>query len=403
MTTETVPDHPCLPGGLIPLDQWTSPGTSVQKTLRSAFRDIVKQLRAGLSPEEQAFKRLDDLPALSIRELERFAPEPGTKELAVAVLRHLEALQQASTHNRQLRFLVITPFSGIPEALRATHRRVISPPDNLLMSGQDAANWWDEQLQDDDWVIPELANFWLRHRSGLSLLKEFFARVALDDAGKGIVGCSSWCWAFWIQYLPELHVGPITLSPLTGERLTRWLDYLAAGEGGQAVAARMTHDGRPVLPPPVDDSDREYSSFSQDLANLARGNRGVSLAIWQRALRARPEEDSEAEDQEGQPANGPRCWVAPLEQLSLPAVPQSSGEQPGHILHALLLHDGLTREQLEIVVGISGQEVSLTLARFIRADLIIQDAQTKVFWLTPLGYPAVRKYLQARGYPVDGF
>ncbi|WP_303290530.1 helix-turn-helix domain-containing protein [Marinobacter sp. SS5-14b] len=401
MTTETVQDNPCLPGGLIPLDQWKMPETSVHKTVRGVFKDIVRQLRVGISPEEQAFESLDDLPALSSHKLSRYAPEPDAGQLADTLNQQIAELQMASSHPRKVSFIVAPPFSGVAQALATTKRRVITPPDNLLMSEQDVSGWWDEQLGGDSWVVPELADFWLRHRSGLSLLKAFFARVAVEEAGDGLVGCSSWCWQFWCQYLPELHVGPITLAPLTGERLTHWLDYLAAGDGRRQLTARMTHDGRHVLPPPSDDPSVKYSSFSNDLACMARGNRGVALAIWQRALRAKPEENAEHEGET--PTNGPKCWVTPLEQLSLPAVPQSAGRQPGHILHALLLHSGLTADQLALVTGLPGPEISLTLARCLRAELITRDEPANRYRLTPLGYPAVRKYLQSRGYPVDGF
>jgi len=403
LTTDTDQDHPCLPGGLIPLDQWKSPETSVHKTVRAGFQDILEQLRSSITPEGRAFEKLDNLPALSAAKLKKFAPEPSAEELANALNQQLEVFRQDGHHNRPVNFLVAPPFSGVPQALVAMKRRVIMPPDNLLMSEQEVSGWWDEQLAGDDWVLPELADFWLRHRSGLSLLKEFFARVALDNAGEGVVGCSSWCWQFWIQYLPELHTGPVTLTCLTGDRLTQWLDYLASGKSGRHLTARMTHDGLYVLPARSKDSKDKYSSFAQDLANVARGNRGVAHAIWQRALRAKPEEDAEQEGAEDTPANGPKCWVAPLDQLSLPSVPHSSGRQCGHILHALLLHNGVSRAQLELVTGIPGQEISLTLARLTRAELINQDAQISRYQVTPLGYPAARKYLQARGYPVDGF
>src|SRR5690606_39740650 len=53
LTTDTDQDHPCLPGGLIPLDQWKSPETSVHKTVRAGFQDILEQLRSSITPEGQ--------------------------------------------------------------------------------------------------------------------------------------------------------------------------------------------------------------------------------------------------------------------------------------------------------------------------------------------------------------
>ncbi|WP_323753478.1 hypothetical protein [Marinobacter sp.] len=400
-TTERDNEQPCLPGGLIPLDQWSMPDVSVHKTLRAGFKDILEQLRSGLTPESEAFESLDDLPSLPAKKLKRYAPEPDASALAPAILEQLEALRQQGVHNRQVSFIVAPPFSGVPDALLTLPARVIEPPDNLLMSEQDADRWWDEQLSDDDWVLPELANFWLRHRSGLHLLKSFFARVAMDGAGRGIVACSSWCWQFWVRYWPEIHVGPLTLAPLDSERLTDWLDFLARGGNGRSMTARMTNDGHYVLPPKTDESKEKYSCFTQDLANAARGNRGVAHAIWQRALRAKPEENAD-QDEDGASKTA-ECWVVPFDQLSLPGVPQGSGQQAGIVLHAIMLHSSLTIASLERVTGIAGAELKLLLSRFLRADLIVQDENTQAYRPTALGYPSVRKYLQARGFSVDGF
>lgn len=402
MANDVVEDHPYLPGGLITLDQWKTPETSVQKTIRGAIRDILDQLRAGISPEEQAFQSLDDLPMLTGETLREFAPEPDAALLATVLEAQLDQLRHGGASNREVNFVVAPPFSGVPEAMGCLSRRILMPPDNLLMTEQDVGSWWDEQLSGGDWVIPELADFWLRHPAGLNLLRELFARIALDQAGNGMVGCSSWCWQFWRQYSPELSLAPYTLAPLTGEQLTRWLDYLASGKGERQVTARMTRDGLYVLPAPRQDSDLKYSSFNQDLATLARGNRGVALAIWQRTLRARPEKEADSGKEPIQVA-GRRCWVAPLDQISLPSVPASAGRQPSHILHALMLHDGLNSEQLALVTGMQQQDIALTLDRLIRAELVGRVRESGDFRVTPLGYPAVRKHLQARGYPVDGF
>ncbi len=403
MTTETDNEHPCLPGGLIALDQWSTPDVSVHKTLRAGLKDILEQLRSGLTPESEAFESLDDLPSLSEKKLKRYAPEPDASALASAILEQLEALRQQGAHNREVSFVVAPPFSGVSDALLTLPVRIIEPPANLSMTEPDADRWWDEQLGDDDWVVPELANFWLRHRSGLNLLKSFFARVALDSTGRGIVACSSWCWQFWVRYWPEIHVNPLTPAPLDSGRLTGWLDFLARGGNGRSLTARMTNDGLYVLPPKTDDSKEKYSCFAQDLANAARGNRGVAHAIWQGALRAQPEQDAEQGEGEVSAGNTVECWVVPFDQLSLPGVPQGSGQQAGLVLHAILLHSQLTIESLERATGIANRELKLLLSRFLRADLIVQDEKTQAYRPTPLGYPAVRKYLQARGFPVDGF
>lgn len=109
---DVVEDHPYLPGGLIPLEQWKTPETSVQKTIRGAFRDILDQLRAGISPEEQAFQSLDDLPMLSGDRLKEFAPEPDAALLAQVLVDQFDQLHRDGASHREVNFVVAPPFSG---------------------------------------------------------------------------------------------------------------------------------------------------------------------------------------------------------------------------------------------------------------------------------------------------
>lgn len=117
MTDNNQADHPCLPGGLIPLEQWRVPETSVRRTIRSGLRDILDQLKAGIHPDEQAFRSLDDLPTLSERQIQDYAPVPDREELARALLNELEQLRRSGGQSRKASFLVAPPFSGIAEAL----------------------------------------------------------------------------------------------------------------------------------------------------------------------------------------------------------------------------------------------------------------------------------------------
>lgn len=203
------------------------------------------------------------------------------------------------------------------------------PPDRW-MPEPGAAGWWDEVLAGEPWVLPDLADFWFCHRAGLALVREFLSRLALDQVGDGLVGCSGWCWAFWTRYWPGLPVVPLTPAPLTGERLTRWLSFLSCDANGRAVTARMSHDGLYVLPAEAD-------------------------------------------------------------------------LHTGHVLHALLLHNGLSPDELAVVTGLSAQEVRLALAPLVRAGLAAPDEGSGCYRVRPLGYPAVRRYLQARGYLLDAF
>ena len=127
------------------------------------------------------------------------------------------------------------------------------------------------------------------------------------------------------------------------------------------------------------------------------------LAIWRRTLRARPEDEAQQQGEGDAHQEGRQCWVAPLDQLSLPAVPQSSARRSGYLLHALLMHGGLSLGQLELTSGLPGEELRIALSRLERADVVTGDEQEGIFRVQALAYPAVRRYLQSKGYPVDSF
>ncbi|PCM45103.1 hypothetical protein [Marinobacter sp. ANT_B65] len=415
-------DDPCLPGGLVPVDQWVLPQTSVRRSLKDAIRHALEQLRAGVSQAEEPFESMDELPELSAAQKRRLAPEPGYADQAAAIACGLEAARKDGSLSREVVFLVAPPFSGVQQALACfsgsgqsgsiegggEEWEIILPPDALSFDDQEASEWWDRQDLSRPWVIPELADFWLRCLSGLALVKELFRRIANGDTGTGIVGCSSWCWRYWGQYLENAQMSPWTPAPMDAERLGVWFTRLASGSGDRVVTARMTSDGQYVLPlaKPDDTEKRKYSTFLRDLAALSRGNPGVALAIWQRSLRARPDDDAKLEEADEKPKTqscAADCWVVPLARLSLPAMPQSKESVTGFVLHGLLLHNGLDMGSLETVTGVSVYELSLVLSRLGRAELVVCDQTSKRWSVTPIGYPTVRRHLQSWGFPLDQF
>lgn len=430
---------PALPGGMIGLSDWRLPETSVRRSIRDAIRHVWSRLWENMAPHEQAFENLDDMPVLSGKRLARVAPEPDQAVRATALAGAMEQCWGDGLPSGQPRILVTPPFSGIRRELELvasdTGRHLLEPPANLLLSEEEAGRWWDSQPLDQPWVLAELAEFWLRHRAGLALVRELLTRLADGRAGDGIVGCSSWCWVFWARYLPEMHFAPATLAPVDGPALELWLASLPSGGRKPTLRARMGDSGHWVMGEPDDDGGNHHraSRFLRDLAALSRGIPGVALAIWQRSLRARAEDavmeedrkEQEQEQQQEQQQETPQqtqgapaaakpaghnkakahrscdCWVVSLDKLSLPVVPSGSSRNLLLILHAILLHNGLARDRLNLVTGIDAPELELALHSLARADLLERSG---THWqVTPLGYPAVRRELQSRGFPVDDF
>jgi hypothetical protein len=403
-------------GQLIAMEQWQVPERSVQRTVKGAIRHLMVQLRQEIAPEGEPFQSLDGLPPLSRWQQQRIAPYPDYRAQAQTLLTSLQTLRTRGTLDREVALIVAPPFSGLRQSLCQLPTldgedgtqpwRLLQPPDELCISAERARRWWDEQDLSQPWVVAELADFWLRHPTGLALITELLRRIAADETGPGIVSCSSWCWQFWASYLPDAHLGPVTPAPLDAQRLGQWFSHLASPRGERPLVARMAEDGSYVLPSedPVDAPHRKHAGFLRDLAIAARGNPGVALAIWQHALRARPEEDTETEEQ-ATAAEGKHqeCWVVRMDQLSLPTMLQTYDRTIGFVLHALLLHDGLDEAALEKVTGAGAAPLQLALARLARADIIRKGKRSHHWRVTPLGYPTVRRHLQSWGYPVDPF
>ena len=459
-----VVDNPMLPGGLIPIEEWTLPGASVSRTLIGTARYWLEQLGAEIIRRDESFESLDGLPELSAEQLKKIAPEPDYNAHGRAIAEAIQHLRNKQQCRRSVLLIVAPPFSGIAPALRSfttckivnsnqktseqqasKSYRLILPPTDLLMSEEAARQWWQKQSLDQPWVISELAVFWRRHHDGLMLVQELLRLLATDAAGEGVIGCNSWCWQFWSSYCPEAHLTPWAPAPLTEDRLGVWLQQLACCDSDLVPVVRMATDGLYVLPPKSTDKDingkdingkdknekRKYAHLLRNLAADSRGIPGVALAIWQRALRARPDADADdtalqSQEQRCHKNNGAHSWVVPLDQLRLPVMPISPERNFGLLLHALLLHDGLTTADLALVTAIAEPDLSLALSRLQQAGILkagtlteeyaeqlpsanlkkpVEDAdlESKVWRVTPLGYPATRRHLQSWGFPLDVF
>lgn len=455
-------DNPMLAGGLIPIEEWSLPGASVSRTLVGTVRYWLEQLRTEITRGDESFESLDGLPELSTEQLHKMAPEPDYVAHGQAVADAIQRLRDEEQCRRSVLLLIAPPFSGIAQALgcfpncKTTREvqeypeqtvgkgyRLILPPDNLLMDEEAARLWWQRQPLDQPWVISELAAFWRRHHDGLALVQELLRLLAADRAGEGVIGCSSWCWQFWSSYYPDAQLTPWVPAPMTNERLGLWLQQLMYRNNDQIPVVRTTTDGLYVLPLELPDDcagdkekkkkkkKRKHANLLRNLAADSRGIPGVALAIWRRALRAQSETDADdtadkSQEQGDASDNNAHSWVAPLGQLRLPVMPASPERNIGLVLHALLLHDGLTTEDLSLVTAIQEPDLSLALSRLMRADIISantsvigaiehrpsadletpageMDSESNVWRVTPLGYPTTRRHLQSWGFPVDVF
>ncbi|WP_298913210.1 hypothetical protein [uncultured Algimonas sp.] len=241
-------------------------------------------------------------------------------------------------------------------------------------------------------VVPKLERHFLRTRDGLVRMRILIDRMARMERSL-IVGCNSWAWQF-LRKSCEIDLvfsDPVTFRAYDRERLRAWLGTLAHAPADEtALCFRAAATGRDVFG--NGDGEAEVSSFMTDLAKRSLGIPWVAWHLWRDSLRTEiPIHDDEDAMRDCKPNT---LWVA---ELQSPSVPSRSDQNALLILHALLIHGGLTDDQ--IVQTVPLVTYTNVLSSLLRGGLI--DETDGLYRCHPAAYPAVRDGLKNNGYPVD--
>ena len=407
----------------IKLKDFAPPAASTQETVRKGLRGLLNRFGLSPRPDEPAVAQ-DELRRLPEQLYYQVAPEPDWCDPLAALDRVLQSDLTASEPTSPRRVVVGAPYSGSAEVLAHwAKKQGVSPvdlpsPETLL---QGNAGWF-EHLADtsqNPLVITHLERCYLRHHDGLRPMRHLLDWLSKRQ-GTYVLGCSSWSWTYLSKALhaATLFSEPWVLQSLDGQRLEQWFTRLAASQGEGRLVFRQSDTGDVIMRfPPASESPAESSRARQntnsgedepqpsralvDLAAHGRGNPGVALALWRHSLRLAPDkEDSQQDTVESSTTTPNRTvWVKPLSKLVLPTPAETPDRDTLQVLHALLLHDGLSAPLLTELLPVSLFEVMRRLRRLERDGLLtVADERWRV---TPLGYPAVRQALFQEGYPVD--
>ncbi|MGQ7274208.1 hypothetical protein [Marinobacter sp. V034] len=425
MTDDQKKEQPPI---LVARDQWSIPVSSVQRTLADGIKAFVTRIRQSTWLEDSPAQDAEKLKPLSKRRLARWTPPPEWNRELAGFADAIDSWQQRWADTQPVSFLVAPPFTGVQTSLETLCRdrgwKLIEPPESYsIHRAEDAQKWWSQFEGDTPWVLPELAHCWLRTPTGLRLIRRLLGAAASGELGKGIVGSSSWTWKYWSHLMPELRFAVLTPQAYDHARLGQWFRDLSQYQSQTEVHFRLTTNGSWVVTP-LDDAHKngsnkraqKVSTFLRDLASWSRGIPEVAWAVWRDSLRTEPEDDlDEAVLQDGSDCEGDRTsekpkavvngyqhgWVIPWSQVSLPSLPPGESRPLAFLLHSMLLHGGLDNERLEITTGLSADDVGICLHSLRRAELVTSHARG--WFVTPKGYPAIRRYLLSEGFMVDGF
>lgn len=392
----------------VPAAAFSLPSAAVSHIARNRLFVLRRLLRQENTANEASLKPEAKLRVLPEKQLARVAPAPAWDEAAAALHTALTEWLAQKEAPAPVVLLVRPPHSGQTGILTAwaeqqTKKVFQSPsPEQVLAGDED----WFPHPQDDEepWVFAALERAYLRHASGISLVRRFLDRASSGALGRGIISCDSWAWAYlqriWHGRLPAT----LTLQAFDKDRLSRCFHELANGSRRKPLRFFQTNNRHTVLP--TEDPDTapgEKSGFLHALAAHSRGNLGVAWAVWRASLRSEPD-DVEVAAAASAEAPGSRLstvWVQAWEELELPELPPGSGQDEAIVLHALLLHNGLPLDTVQQCLPLSPNQVMETLLRLEDAGLLAHRAP--LWQVTDLGYPAARRFLQAGGYLVDAF
>ncbi len=257
-------------------------------------------------------------------------------------------------------------------------------------------------------VVPDLARWFLRHRSGLASVRALLAALGATER-RCLVGCNSWAWAFLTAACDAKMIVPkgLTFAPFDGPRLRRWFHELDDAGEGEPFDVRLASSGSTLLP---GGSADDQSGYFKRLAAQSDGIPWVARQMWRDSLRTKAPDEKGAEAggsggpgvdaaaSDGGTVERRTLWVSALQEFTVP-----NRHEPDEllVLAALLVHGPLDAEELHAVVP-AMREANIVQA--LRGAGLLEDARDArhdSLRVRPAAYPAVRAGLSAAGFPMD--
>ena len=374
-----------------PLEQYAYPPTPANETIRQYAGQIWRTLRR---ETEDPYITGDSLRVANKNKLSRIVPPPACGPLLADVNLTLEDWTQQSDPVHWIQLLVLPPCDHIDIvrswAIQHGHTILESPSRSEIIDGAEDIALPDPS-GDGVVVIPRLEYWFIRHRSGLRLLRRLLDRLATLQR-HCVIGCNSWAWSFFEKKVGADLVLPhgVTLQAFDAARLHHWFSQLIKSGYVDGKVFRLSVDGSDIFKTDRDDGKPE-SEYLMKLAARSLGIPWVAWHLWHSSLRFGPKDDERFAKRF---PDEQALWVAELDDLQLP---KNHVSEALLALHALLLHNALTADELSIVLP-SADESNL-LAALVSSDFVQRDGD--LYSCVPAAYPAIRQSLVSAGFPSD--
>lgn len=393
-------------------------GTMLHNNIKSAWKHLNPFVM------RMSFRR-HQMQAIPTYLLNRAAKTPDLNSAVEALSANLQQKWGAKkVEDPTVQVVVGPPGSQIDKIVSKLARQnswqLLGPPTiNEILSEGKA---WFENIKPNKTtpiVIPQLGKCFLRHQDGLALVENLLDKLQ-NPQRNYLIACDSWAWAYLekVLHIDAMLPTPLVLAPIDGIRLQFWLPTLSQTSKGQFVF-RNSSNGQLVFPVMTNYEEQLLfnarpnqmelygawvgeDSFLKQLTAYCRGIPQVIWLIWRECLQVQSKSRLDISARFKTSEDWYTVWVKPLSQLSLPTIPFPSSRIETMVLHALLLHGGLSTQLLDFLLPYSHNEIRHAIATLSGEGLVAVDAN-KIWQVSLLGYPAVRRFMHNEGYLVDAF
>ena len=398
----------------VPLAQYTRPPEPATEKMRRGIRAFWDRLKHPRNMMDEAIDQ-KSLQKMRGEDFNWIAPAPQWSEGIPALDECLQDWLAYQGNFYPLKVVVAPPHSGVRQMIEgwaATKKwRTIEPPDpREILAGKKGLHRDVHAHGDIPIVLSSLEKWYLRHHNGLEIMRELLDHLASRQEHT-LICCDSWAWAYLKKTVQAdlAFPSPITLAAFHGQSLSRWFGSLVRLDGETHCVFRHPKTEKVVLDTSdsyTHNEENDRSDFLTQTAASSRGIPGVAHALWRHSLRLGLE-DAEAPQDREREASGresstcPRnIRVIPWQKLDTPSVPKGDSRF-AFLLHTLLLHDGVSTTLLPPLVQSLTHPLAEGLKELQASGMV--DHQQDTWRVTPLGYPAARRYLLGEEYLVDDF
>lgn len=384
----------------VPPGDYTVPAVQIQKAAVEAWLSLQNIFRRKNSAAA-TFKAEQDLRALPQVRLEHLVPPLPWDDAATALDAALQDWLVAGSAATCVKFVVGQPFCGhaeIVSLLGARHRGTEVAPPSIEQILSNDESWFDSwTLPANFWVLPKLEHCYLRHASGLNLVRRLLCLATNGDLGQGVIGCDSWAWAYLQRIFPLPQAAAITLQAFDANRLQDLFYDQMRSRAQQKIHCFNAKNNQKILGPSAEQEQLQEEFV--ELAAHCRGNVAVATTYWRQRLRCLPDEDAAVDDEKTATRTGEQVWVAGMPPE--PELPIGNEEDFFLLLHSMLLHGGLPESLLGELLPFSATRCLGLLGQLQQSG--IACCANGRWQVRETAYAMVRRLLSARDYLSDSF